>query len=347
VSRLPASILPLQQLDGKHAEGVRSNQLIHMLDPTIASSDHASALASRIRDAQTSLSENDRAIAATILRDPFVAAFSTAEQVARASGVSKAAVARFGMRLGYAGYTELRQNLRNRWLERGDFDRSVAREPAAGPAVEQASASSPARKILATRLAQDIGSLTRLVEQLDPPGFARCAELLARPNAIIHVLGERRGYPLAAHALLLLRWVDCDARLFRPGELGLRLALAAIEPRHVVLAFALRRYPRVTGVALEHARERGAVSMLITDSINCPFVRLADQVLVCDSAGSLLIDSSIPAMFCIEALCDLILHLSPERVETHVRRVHERTRAADFDDADATAEVLRRPTARS
>jgi DNA-binding MurR/RpiR family transcriptional regulator len=319
-----------------------------MLEPLVTSGDHASALASRIREAQTSLSGNDRAIAATILRDPFVAAFSTAEQVARASGVSKAAVARFGMRLGYAGYTELRQDLRNRWLERGDLDahQGVAPGPLASPALEQADPNSLASTILATRLAQDSGSLAQLVEELNPAEFARCAELLARPGTIIHVLGERRGYAVAAQALLLLRWVDCDARLFRPGELGLRLALAAIEARHVVLAFALRRYPRMTGVVLEHARERGAVRILISDSSNCPFVRLADHVLVCNSAGSLLIDSSIPAIFCIEALCDLILQLSPERVETHVRRVHERTRAADFDDADATAEVLRRPTPR-
>jgi DNA-binding MurR/RpiR family transcriptional regulator len=141
--------------------------------------------------------------------------------------------------------------------------------------------------------------------------------------------------------------LDCDARLFRTDELGVRLALAEIETRHLVLAFAFRRYAHMTGVVLEHARERGAISMLITDSLECPFARQADHVLVSSSAGSLLVDSSIPAMFCVEALCDLMIQLSRKRVETHVRRVHERTRAADFDDADATAQVLRRPTRRA
>src|SRR5438552_17490215 len=112
-----------------------------MRHPSLApAAERASAVAPRIQAADTSFSDNDRAIAATILRDPFVAAFSTAEQVARASGVSKAAVARFGMQLGYAGYTELRLDLRNHSLERGDFDRSLAREPAGGPAVDTARA---------------------------------------------------------------------------------------------------------------------------------------------------------------------------------------------------------------
>ena len=307
---------------------------------SVPPADHASALARRIQAAETSFSENDRAIAATILRDPFVAAFSTAEQVARASGVSKAAVARFGMRLGYGGYGELRQDLRNRWLERGEPLRQAPRE---SPGGHEATKYGRASAILATRLAQDVESLSRLVDELDIGAFIHCAELIARPGAKIHVVGERRGYAVATHTVRMLRWLDCDARLFRTDELGLRLALAEIERRHLVLAFAFRRYAHLTGVVLEHARERGAVSMLVTDSPGSPFVRLADHVLVTDSIGSLLVDSSIPALFCIEALCDLVIQFSRARVQTHVRRVHERTRAADFDDADATAEVLRRP----
>jgi DNA-binding MurR/RpiR family transcriptional regulator len=315
-----------------------------MLEPSPApAAEHASALVRRIQAADASFSDNDRAIATTILRDPFVAAFSTAEQVARASGVSKAAVARFGMRLGYAGYGELRQDLRNRWLERGDHvRRAITPHPHALPKGEGAAGS-----ILATRLAQDVDSLSRLVEEIDAATFTRCAELLAQPGARIHLVGERRGYAVAAHAARLLRWLDCDARLFRTDELGVRLALAEIETRHLVLAFAFRRYSHLTSVVLEHARERGAISMLITDSLECPFVRQADHVLMSSSAGSLLVDSSIPAVFCVEALCDMVIQLSRKRVETHVRRVHERTRAADFDDAETTAELLRRPPRRT
>lgn len=305
--------------------------------------DHASALARRIQEAEASLSANDRAIAAVILRDPFVAAFSTAEQIARAAGVSQAAVARFGMRLGYRGYAELRQNLRIRWQEPGDTEAlpshgtSASREP--DPA-------GPARSVLTTRLARDVTSLSRLVESLDQAAFTRCAELLAKPGVQIHVVGERRGFAVAAHALRLLRWLGCEARLFRTDELGLRLALAEIQIRHVVLAFAFPRYAHLTRVVLEHAREHGAVSILLTESLGCPFVSLADQVLLCPSAGTLLVDSSIPAIFCVEALCDLTIQLLGERVETYVRRVHEGTGAADFDDADRTAELLRRPAER-
>jgi DNA-binding MurR/RpiR family transcriptional regulator len=305
----------------------------------LAMVDQAAPIARRIRDAQTSLSANDRAIAAIILRDPFVAAFSTAVLVAGAAGVSKAAVARFGMRLGYAGYAALRQDLRNRWQERSEATQRSMDQDVEGRQLDGAGIVLP---LLTSRLAQDVSSLSRLIEVLDPAAFTRCAELLLKPGVRIHVVGERRGFAVAAHALRLLRWLNRDARVFHTEELGLRLALAEIAAGHVVVVFAFRRYARTTGVVSRHARERGAHTILFTESLDCPFVAMADEVLLCPSAGNLLIESSIPAIFCFEALCDLMINRLGDRVETHVRRVHEDTGEADFDDADQTAEFLRR-----
>src|SRR5438128_6538578 len=132
-----------------------------------------------------------------------------------------------------------------------------------------------------------------------------------------------------------------DTRLFRTDELGLRLALAEIESRHLVLAFAFRRYAHLTGVVLEHARGCGALSMLITDSLGCPFVRLAHHVLVSSSTGTLLVDSSIPAVFCVEALCDLVIQLSRQRLDTHGRRVPEHTPAPDHCGSAPPADAAR------
>lgn len=307
-------------------------------DSGLALVDPAAPVARRIREAQASLSANDRAIAAIILRDPFVAAFSTAEQVAAAAGVSKAAVARFGMRLGYAGYAELRQDLRNRWQERTEVTPRRVDQEVNRPELE---GNRGVDSLLIGRLAQDVASLSRVLEVLDVAAFARCAELLLKPGVRVHLVGERRGYAVAAHALRLLRWLNRDARVFHIEELGLRLALADIATGDVVVVLAFRRYGHTTGVIAKHARERGAHTILLTESLDCPFVAMADEVLLCPSAGNLLVESSIPAIFCIEALCDLMISRLGDRVETHVRRVHEDTGAADFDDADQTAEFLR------
>jgi DNA-binding MurR/RpiR family transcriptional regulator len=295
----------------------------------------ATGLGRRIRAAESELSANDRAIGEVILRDPFVAAFSTAEQLGRAVGVSKAAVVRFSVRLGYAGFGDLRQDLRRTWQERGGT-RVVRTDPSSsgGPF-------DPARAIVSARLAHDTASLTSLVEQLDYEAFTESAELLARPGAVVHVVGERRGYAVAAHAFRLLKWLGCDARLFQIEQLGLRHALAEIGPGQVVLAAGFRRYGHLTGVVLEHARQRRGRTILLTENLGSPFVSLAERVLLCPSSGSLPLDSSLSAVFCVEALADLVSQYLGDKVEAHVRRVHDATSAADFEDIDRTAQILR------
>src|SRR3954451_14685136 len=60
-----------------------------------------------IRSRLPELSPNDRRIAAWLLEHEAEAPFQTAESLARSAGVSKAAVVRFGSRLGFGGYAGL------------------------------------------------------------------------------------------------------------------------------------------------------------------------------------------------------------------------------------------------
>src|SRR3982074_2670087 len=60
-----------------------------------------------IRARLPELSPNDRRIAAWLLEHEAEAPFQTAESLARGAGVSKAAVVRFGSRLGFGGYAGL------------------------------------------------------------------------------------------------------------------------------------------------------------------------------------------------------------------------------------------------
>ena len=60
-----------------------------------------------IRARLPELSPNDRRIAAWLLEHESEAPFQTAESLARGAGVSKAAVVRFGSRLGFGGYAGL------------------------------------------------------------------------------------------------------------------------------------------------------------------------------------------------------------------------------------------------
>ena len=66
---------------------------------------------------------------------------------------------------------------------------------------------------------------------------------------------------MATLAHRLFSWVRKGVQLWRMEDLGVALALDDIGAGDVVLAFAFRRYPRMTGVVLEYARAIGATTI--------------------------------------------------------------------------------------
>jgi len=278
----------------------------------------------RLNAAQASFSANDAAIATFVRDNPLAAALSTAEQLARRLNVSKAAVVRFAVRLGYRGFTELREDLRRR----------VAHEHAALPATLGDEGLDHVRIFLSTKLTSDLASLSSFVESVDQRELQRCAELLVQPSATIFVAGQRRAFAAATLAQRLFSWVRRGVQLWRMEEPGLALALDEIRAGDVVLAFAFRRFPQVTGVLLEYAREVGASTILVTETLTCPYADIADSILLCPSAGSSGFDSSLPAVFCVETLAGLMIRLVGAEVDDRIRQLLYSRHASRLEDAD-------------
>ena len=278
----------------------------------------------RLNAAETSFSANDVAIAAFVRRNPLATALSTAEHLARRLDVSKAAVVRFAMRLGYRGFTELREDLRRR----------VVREQAELPATIDDEGLDAVRIFLSTKLTSDLASLSSFVESVDQRELQRCAELLVQQTATVFVAGQRRGFAAATLAQRLFSWVRPGVRLWRMEEPGLALALDEIRAGDVVLAFAFRRFPQVTGVLLEYAREVGASTILVTETLTCPYAEIADSILLCPSAGSSDFDSSLPAVFCVETLAGLMIRLVGAEVDDRIGQLLDSRHASRLEDAD-------------
>jgi DNA-binding MurR/RpiR family transcriptional regulator len=277
----------------------------------------------RAQAAEASFSPNDATIADFVRRNPLVVALSTAAQLARHTGVSKAAVVRFATRLGYPGFSELRDELRQRAIHARAESRPVVHESL-----------DSVRIFLSTKLTSDLASLSGFVESVDQAELLRCAELLVQPSARVFVTGHRRGFAMATLTHRLFCWVRKGVQLWRMEDLGVALALDDIHAGDVVLAFAFRRYPRMTGVVLEYARGIGATTILVTETLTCPYVELADSVLLCPSGGSSALDSSVPAVFCIETLAGLMIQLVGPDVDDRIRQLHDPPHASRLEDAE-------------
>ncbi len=286
--------------------------------------ERVSDLLARVNARQASFSANDAIIAAFLRDNPILVALSTADQLARTLGVSKAAIVRFAMRLGYAGFRELREDLGQRVTQQQP-EPAIALRP---EGLEDVGI------FLSTKLTSDLASLSTFVASVDQRELLRCARLLVQPTATVFVAGERRGFAAAALAQRLFSWVRPGVRLWRMEEPGLALALDEIRTGDVVLAFAFRRFARVTSVLLEYAREVGATTILVTETLSCPYAELADSIVLCPSAGSSAFDSSVPAVFCVEVLSGLMVKLVGTSVDDRIRQLLDSRHASRLEDAD-------------
>ena len=249
-----------------------------------------SNVADRILSHLEELSPNDRRIARHVLEHYPEAPFETAESLARKTGVSKAAVVRFAVRVGFGGYVELHQALRDEAIAR----LAPVTEPGGGGDVVD---------LASERARNDLASMRAA---LDRAQFEEAVALLCRGHGKIGIFGHRKSAALAEYAYYLLNPLLSNVWPIAAGEPGIADQLIDLEPRDRLIAFAFRRYARVTSTVIRSFHDAGASTVLITDDLLSPAAGLATHVLVCAPADAGEFDTAAPGVVLVEALAGAI-----------------------------------------
>ncbi len=251
----------------------------------------------RIRERLDELSPNDRRVADAVLRDTTAVAFGSADQLAAAAGVSKAAVVRFGARLGYGGFTGLQED-----LQAGIRDQlgTVAESAVSADALSER-----------WRGAVD-ADLRAVADAVTPASLEQAAALLSSGEGWIHVFGQRASAAVASYAYFLLNPMLPNVIQVEAGESALADRLIGIGPEDRLLVVTLRRYARVTTDVAAYFQDAGAPVVLITDSPAAPATKHATEVLVCaaDSPGPF--PTATTAVFTVELLAATLLARDPD-----------------------------------
>jgi DNA-binding MurR/RpiR family transcriptional regulator len=241
-----------------------------------------------IRSRLPELSPNDRRIAAWLLEHEAEAPFQTAESLARGAGVSKAAVVRFGSRLGFGGYAGLSEAMA------GAASQRLARQGGAGRAA-------PHGHVLDRWLSACLGDLEATRSAIPDELLDTVATLLAGDGRT-YVFGQRKSASLAEYAFFLLSPLVPNVQLIASGTASLADLLLDVHAGDRLLVLTFRPYARMAGEVTEFFRQAGGSIVLITDDSLGPNARLADHVLVCapDSPGPFA--SAVGGMFVVEAV---------------------------------------------
>ena len=247
-------------------------------------------VAGRIRSHLEQLSPNDRLIARYLLDNYSAAPFETAESLSHKTGVSKAAVVRFAVRVGFPGYTELHEALK---------EEAMARLAPATPVRSEGN-------VIDGAVERARSDLDVLRATIDRDEFDQAVALLCKGPGKIGIFGHRKSAALAEYAYYLLNPLLPNAWPIAAGEPGIADQLIDLEPRDRLIAFTFRRYAKVTAEVVRSFHEAGASTLLVTDDLMAPASSQATHVLVCAPAAAGEFDTAAPGIVLVEALAAAI-----------------------------------------
>ena len=239
------------------------------------------------------LTRAERQLAQSILANFPFSGLGSITKVARDADVSTPTVVRMVKKLGFSGFPEFQEQLRNE-LEAAVSTPIAKHDNWAGDA--------PQEHIL-NRFAEAVfDNIRSTLAQVHLEDFDRFSNLLADETRTIHIVGGRITHTLADYLFLHLQ-------VMRPGVIFIPSNantwphyLLDMRPEDVLVVFDVRRYENTTLRLAETAAEKGARILLFTDQWRSPIHALADCTLSSRIAVPSAWDSNVTPLLLLETL---------------------------------------------
>ena len=224
------------------------------------------SLARAIAEAYPNLPNRLQGIARFALDNPDQLALSTVAEIAGAADVPPSAVIRFANALGFDGFLALQRVYR---------ERLVARSATYRERIESLRRRGAGSNDVLPQLADSaIGELEQLREHVDPGLFRRAATLVL-DAARVHVLAQRRAFPVAAYLAYGLSQLEVPAFLLDSVGGMLRQQASLLREGDLLIAASFRNYSPEVVEAAAICHRQGVPVIALTDHAVSPLARSA------------------------------------------------------------------------
>jgi DNA-binding MurR/RpiR family transcriptional regulator len=271
----------------------------------------ANMLLQKISSHRTDLTPKARLIGDYILNNPRKVIFMTTKELSKASRVSEATVIRFVYQLGYKGYGDFLQELRD----------IIDTELTLIDRVSLTDMKAPESERFRRVVFSEIDNLKQLHESLDLGKVNRAVELLHASRAV-YVVGSRLSYTFAYYLGWSLTKIRTKVHIMRGSDSTCIDFLTIAPEESLVVIFATTRYPNELIRLGKLAKRLEQTLLVITDGALCPLIPFADLSIVAPSRhipliGSPTTLSCLINFFVVElaARCGADLKLHQERLE--------------------------------
>ncbi len=244
----------------------------------------------RLNRSGSRLSKSHRRIADYIAQHYDKAVFMTAARLGETVGVSESTVVRFAVAMGYDGYPELQDSLRE--LVRHRLTTTQRFEMISDISEDN---------VLSMVLKTDMQNIRSTIEDVDERAFREAVRVISGAKTL-YILGLRSAAPLAEFAGYYLHYIFDDVPVVAAGRPDVFEAVSRIGAGDVLLGISFPRYSSRTIEAMTFSRSRNAQVIGITDGPMSPLHEAADICLSVRTDMASFVDSMAAPMSMINAL---------------------------------------------
>jgi DNA-binding MurR/RpiR family transcriptional regulator len=239
-----------------------------------------------------SLTPSQKKLLNYILANDEEAVFLNVQDLANRVKISVATVVRLAKALGYAGFPEFQQELRN--LFRDKLTTVSRLQKAAQKETSE-------ENVLVKVFQQDIENITETMKQVSVDDFRQFVKALNSAKRIV-IIGLRSAHSLAVLMGVALEFLQRDVWIITPGIGDMWDRLLGLRKDDVVVGICFPRYTKETVEVLRFAHENGINTLAITDSPISPLAKYAQCVLPARCKMDSFIESFTAAMSLINAI---------------------------------------------
>ncbi len=219
-----------------------------------------------------SLTPKGKMLGQFILQNSRRAVFMTTKELSAACKVSEATVVRFVSQLGYGGYSDFLQALRD------IVDTGLTlpdRIDLPGPAL-------PGAELLHRVLIEEMNTIKQIYESVDLKVLASFVGHLA-DSPSVYVIGSRLSFTFAYYLGWSLNKVRSNVHILKGSDSTSIDALTHAAPDSLVIIIATSRYPNELIRLGKVVRRLGLTLLVMADSALCPLIQFAHQSFIVPS----------------------------------------------------------------
>ncbi len=248
-----------------------------------------------IRNHYSSLPPQQQKLADFVLDHPDQVPFLPVEELAKRAGVSTATVVRFAQSLGYEGFGGIKALFQQSMKEQ-------ERETPLQRLSQVIQGGEESNRLVVRSFKEDIYNLDITIQEFRPDTFQRVVDKITRARKVF-LVGFGSCHALSYFLHFHLNRLTLDTEIIAAGGHQLFEKLAHVEAEDLVLVISFPRYSVDSLNALRYAKKCGVPTVLMTDSVQTPLAKLADDIVVATCKTTGFANSFVAAM----ALCNALI----------------------------------------